>query len=260
MKTAEISVELLDSMGDDLTVVNAARVSFDKVSELEAHMFDDMEAAEAFVEANGGEIDYDIYYDDRWYGGVPVKRFSEKDQKLIKFLARNNHWTPFGHVQATFRIKAPIFVARQLGKHQVGLVWNEVSRRYVDTPPEFYFPETWRRRAVDKKQGSSEAALEGWWLEEAHRYLENVCAEALEAYHTLLEFDVAPEQARMVLPQNTMTEWVWTGSLAAFARVVNLRLDPHAQQECQEVAREIDLLLRDVAPHSWSALTKGENV
>jgi thymidylate synthase (FAD) len=218
MKTAPISVELLDSMGGDLATVNYARISFAK----------------------------------------QVAQFREdEDGRLIKYLARNNHWSPFAHIQATFRIKAPIFVARQLGKHQVGLVWNEVSRRYVDSEPEFYLPETWRKRAADKKQGSSEEAFPA--QDDAVFYATFAVERSLLTYQTFLEHGICPEQARMVLPQNTMTEWVWTGSLAAFARVVNLRLDPHAQQECQEVARGIDLLLRDVAPHSWSALTKGEN-
>jgi thymidylate synthase (FAD) len=228
MKTAEIKVELLDSMGDDLTVVDAARVSFDKQS--------------GYVK------------DERGYWN----KISEKDQKLIKYLARNNHWSPFGHVQATFRIKAPIFVARQVGKHQVGLVWNEVSRRYVDSEPEFYLPNL-RKRAENVKQGSSKEILTGDEAKAAALMFTHSMIAAMHTYNSLLRRGVAPEQARMFLPQNMMTEWVWTGSLAAFARVVNLRLDPHAQQECQEVARAIDLLLRDVAPHSWSALTKGEN-
>jgi thymidylate synthase (FAD) len=223
MKTAEIKVELLDSMGGDLSTVNYARISFAK----------------------------------------QVAQFREdEDGRLIKYLARNNHWSPFAHVQATFRLKAPIFVARQLGKHQVGLVWNEVSRRYVDGEPEFYLPETWRKRAENVKQGSMDEAVSIGTYAFGHYDVwepSDFTEMALRYYQHLLEQAVCPEQARMVLPQNTMTEWVWTGSLAAFARVVNLRLDPHAQQECQEVARKIDLLLRGVAPHSWSALTKGEN-
>jgi len=210
MKVVPIKVELLDQMGDDLAVVNAARVSFDRVSE----------------------------------------SFSEEDEKLIKYLAKHKHWTPFGHCFAKFRIKAPIFVARQLVKHQVGLTWNEVSRRYVDSRPEFYLPPQWRGRAKNVKQGSGEAIeLRGNWAE-------RLVDKALFVYLTLLDEGVAPEHARMILPQNTMTEWIWSGSLAAFARVCNLRLDSHTQRETQEVAKQISAFLEKEFPVSWKALVK----
>jgi thymidylate synthase ThyX len=353
MKTAEIKVELLDSMGSDLTVANVARVSFDKKSE---------------------ELD-------------------GRDVKLINYLATHDHWSPFAHCFAQFRIKAPIFVARQMVKHQVGLSWNEVSRRYVDSEPEVYIPEFWHGRADNVKQGSSEdrvkvntygtgicvkcganvprktAGPRGKWcsdkcrasyrkehdpdfrihtakynakarglpfeltrgdvtwvthcpilgieldynstsadidnapsldrIDSAKGYtadntwvisnkanrmkndadreeliqfarkillhfngqsvpnsssIEDHVQSCIDKYNELLEIGVAPEEARMVLPLNTMTEWVWSGSLMAFARVCKQRLDPHAQRACREVAEQIDQRLRHLFPESMAAL------
>jgi thymidylate synthase (FAD) len=210
MKVADIEVKLLDSMGTDLSVANVARVSFDK------------------------------QHDELTPGDV----------KLINYLATHDHWSPFAHCFASFRIKAPLFVARQLVKHQVGLSWNEVSRRYVDSEPEFYMPKELRGRAENVKQGSGEAlGYQGHlnWI----RCNSNA---ALEAYKDLLDNGVAPEQARMVLPLNTMTEWVWSGSLMAFARVCRQRLDPHAQYECRLVAEQLDERLRWAFPESMAAL------
>jgi thymidylate synthase (FAD) len=214
-------VELIDWMGDDLRTVNAARVSFSKESEWKE------DGADVFL--------------------------NEKDVKLISYLGKHGHWTPFAHNFVAFRISAPIFVARQLVKHQVGLVWNEVSRRYVDDEPEFYFPKDymWRKKALNVKQGSSP---------EADIYIKDLTIateQCLDSYNFMLDNGVAPEQARMVLPQNTMTEWYWSGSLMAFARVCKQRLDPHAQAETREVAEGIDKECADLFPVSWSAL-KGE--
>lgn len=231
MKTAKMSVELVDYMGTDLSIVNAARVSFDKESDWE-YLRE--------IDANGEQ----------------VKCLSEKDTKLINYLTKHNHWSPFAHTCLSFRIKAPIFVARQLGKHQVGGAWNEVSRRYVDSEPEFYFPEYWRKKADNVKQGSSEEAVDV----EVHGndYYENIPEDtvwaALQAYKRMLEAGVCPEQARMILPQNTMTTWIWTGSLAFFARVCKLRLDSHTQRETQEVAKDIERLTREKFPVSFLAL------
>jgi thymidylate synthase (FAD) len=233
MKISKQSVELIDYMGSDLAVVNAARVSFAKESNWIYSI---------------GETDFSEFGD--------VKTLSEKDQKLINYLTTHGHWSPFAHAFLSFRIKAPIFVARQLVKHQVGLSWNEVSRRYVDDEPEFFLPEAWRGKPVNAKQGSTgildDAQPEmvisqtvGWSM-----------TAALNTYKDLLAGGVAPEQARMVLPLNTMTEWLWSGSLMAFARVCNQRLDPHAQQECQEVAKMIYNLVPKEFEHSWSALVK----
>lgn len=220
-----MKVDLIDYMGSDLTVVNAARVSFDKESKWEEHQ-----------EADDGRY---------WL------ELSPKDVKLIKYLAKHKHWTPFSHPQLTFRIKAPIFVARQLFKHKVGLTENEVSRRYVDSEPEFFFPVL-RKRAENKKQGSTDEFPEK--LEECERILLISQELAYQGYSKLLERGVCPEQARMVLPQSMYTEWYWTGSLAAFARVCQLRLDPHAQKETQEIAAGIHLHLKKLFPVSTEAL------
>jgi thymidylate synthase (FAD) len=225
MKIVPMEVTFLDSMGSDLSVVNAARVSFAKESEWQ------------LKEDKQGWVD---------------EVLSEQDQKLIKYLATHNHWSPFAHAFLSFRIKAPIFVARQLVKHQVGLSWNEVSRRYVDDEPEFFFPQAWRKKAENVKQGSSDEVVEnGSDLDiEAGTFVEN----ALDLYRFMLDSGVAPEQARMVLSQNTMTEWIWSGSLAAFARVCKLRLDPHSQKETQEIAAKINNLVPAKFTHSWKAL------
>jgi thymidylate synthase (FAD) len=215
-------------MGTDLSVVNAARVSFDKKSE----WYYDSEKAE-----------WDLF---------------EKDEKLISYLAKHNHWSPFAHTTISLRIKSPIFVARQLVKHQVGLAWNEVSRRYVDSEPEFWFPKEWRGKPVNAKQGSSGVFDKKFMVEGNKEIMDvhssNLCHASLELYKRAVYEGVAPEQARMVLPQNTMTEWIWTGSLYAFARVCNLRLDAHAQSETQEVAKMISDIIQPLFPVSWGVL------
>ena len=201
-----MNVNLIDVMGTDLSVVNAARVSFAKDS----------------------------------------KELSEKDEKLIKYLAKHNHWSPFGHASLQFRIKAPIFVARQLVKHQVGLVWNEVSRRYVDDEPEFYIPKEWRLKADDKKQGSSEETIE-YNIDGSIQFVK-------QTYDNLLKAGVAPEMARMILPQNLYTEWYWSGTLMAFARVCNLRCAKDTQWETQQIANQIHYEARQLFPISWKYL------
>ena len=203
-----MEVTLVDNMGSELSVVNAARVSFGK---------------------RKGTVD-------------------DKDEKLIKYLAKHNHWSPFGHAQLQFHIKAPVFVARQLVKHQVGLVWNEVSRRYVDYEPEFYIPKVWRKRASDKKQGSSEETTE-YNLGSTLEFIK-------QTYENMLKADIAPEMARMILPQNMMTEWYWSGTLYAFARVCNLRCQPDAQQETKIIADRISELSQKHYPLSWKYLTE----
>ena len=202
-----MNVELIDHMGSDLSIVNAARVSFAKVHE----------------------------------------EFDEKnDTRLINYLAKHNHWSPFGHASMQFHIKAPVFVARQLVKHQVGLTWNEVSRRYVDTEVEFYEPTEWRLAAENKKQGSSEETVK-YSISSAHKF-------AKECYENMLNLGIAPEMARMVLPQSLYTEWYWSGTLYAFARVCNLRCKPDAQKETQNVGWDIDKHARKLFPASWRAL------
>lgn len=232
MKVAKQSVELVHSMGDDITIVNAARVSFAKESDWVHNTSDD---------------------------GIENTWLHEKDQKLISYLARHNHWSPFAHAFLSFRIKAPIFVSRQLGKHQVGLAWNEVSRRYVDDEPEFYFPEVWRGKPVNAKQGSAGVVEEVGIIDyREDLYSKDITNMCLEWYIKNINNGMAPEQARMILPQNTMTEWIWSGSLMAFARVCKLRLDAHAQQETQEIAKKINDLIPKQFEHSWRAL-RGES-
>jgi len=221
-----MEVMYIDHMGTDLTVVNAARVSFDKESDWEYTPFDDSKPN--------------------------VDVLKKGDKKLISYLAKHNHWTPFSHCAATFRIKAPIFVARQLFKHKVGLTENEISRRYVDSKPEFYLPEVWRGKADDKKQGSAGVVEVEDVLEETH-------GQALVTYQELLDKGVCPEQARMVLPQSTMTEWYWSGSLDAFADMVKLRVSGDTQKETRDLAWQIDEAMLKLFPVSWDALVYGDD-
>lgn len=244
---ADMKVELLDHMGSDLDVVNAARVSMDKVSEWEWHS--------GVTEADKFGLTYT----------TNEKALSEKDTKLIHYLAKHNHWTPFSHCYAKFRIKAPIFVARQLFKHKVGLTENEVSRRYVDSTPEFFMPDKWRGKAPNVKQGSDvDVTVEDipYRYDDGFIYMEPVekmvwmhYESSEKLYECMIEGGVCAEQARLVLPQGMMTEWIWSGSLAAFARVYGLRMDPHAQHETRTVAMQIGNELRELFPVSWKALT-----
>jgi thymidylate synthase (FAD) len=235
-----MNVELVDSMGSDLSVVNAARVSMDKESEWELI----------------GEREVQIYPDlpsdvqDKLAPMmIDVYGLKEGDKKLISYLARHKHWTPFAHTTVSLRLKAPIFVARQLGKHQVGLVWNEVSRRYVDSPPEFYLPEVWRERAENVKQGSKEEGLKEDVVGGTDL---NYFCKAF--YYDLLDSGVCPEQARMVLPQSMMTEWIWTGNLVALANMCKLRLDSHTQKETRDVAQMVNDIIGPLYPVSWKEL------
>lgn len=235
MKTTNKStVDLVDHMGSDLTVVNAARVSFDKESEWVKSYFD--------------------YYDVGSHTITPSyeESLGDKDAKLISYLAKHNHWSPFAHTSIQVRVSAPIFVARQLVKHQVGLVWNEVSRRYVDDEPVFYFPDHWRKRAENKKQGSSDEKF--WWWPGGFADLEDAIRELVIIYNRAIETGLSPEQARMILPQNMMTSWYWTGSLMAFHRVFKQRTDDHAQKETQEVAQLIGEHCKSIFPVAWEAL------
>lgn len=229
-----MEVGYITHSGDDLLVVNSARVSFDKQSEW----------------ANLEE------YLSNWREAVQLE-LKDGDKKLIKYLATHGHWTPFSHPQITLRIKAPIFVRTQCFKHKIGFTENEVSRRYVDDEPEFYTPEVWRGRPKNGiKQGSSDEEvkwLEGGWLIEPE--VKDLYQDSLEIYKELLKSGVAPEQARMVLPQSMYTQWVWTGSLAAYARFYKLRSDPHAQKEIQELAEMVADIIDPLFPEAWSALT-----
>lgn len=228
-----MKVDYVDHMGDDLMVVNAARVSFSKHSE----------------------------------------EFQDQDRKLIRYLANHGHWTPFAHPQITLRIKAPVFVRTQLFKHKVGFTENEVSRRYVDDEPTFFMPKEWRGRPTNgAKQGSDGVVTElthpaegvgseDLWGDVDNKFHPDLHVSymyqcALDNYQWLLDSGVAPEQARMVLPQSMYTEWYWTGSLAAYARVCKQRLDPHAQVETREVAQMINEIIDPLFPVSWEALVE----
>ena len=208
------SVELLETFGSDLTVVNAARVSL----------------------------------------GKQVTEFTEKDGKLIKYLADHDHVSPFFHPQARLRLKMPIWMAREWFRHTVGFARNEVSRRYVDEMPTFFIPEELRSRAPNKKQGSKDDVH---CLSEEFRHgMMDDCNGAVSTYALMLGHGICPEQARMILPQAMMTEFIETGSLAAYARLVKLRTSPDAQKEIREVAEKVGALLSTVFPSSWAALTQ----
>lgn len=223
MKIVPMEVELMHYVGNDLVVANAARVSFHKTSQYEF----DAEKDEAVL--------------------------PERDVKLINYLATHNHHSPFNHSFLTFRVKAPIFVARQLVKHKF-LPWNEVSRRYVDEEPEFYLPSNFRERAKNIKQGSGDILPEGELVHSA----KIATLTALNYYNDLLSEGVCPEQARMVLPQNTMTEWWWSGTLGAFLDMLKLRLDTHTQQETREVAEKIATQVKELFPVSYEAYLNGK--
>jgi thymidylate synthase (FAD) len=217
-----IEVGLIDHMGTDDTVVDAARVSFSK----QASMYS-----------------------------------KEQNIKLIEYLAKYKHTSPFGHCFVSFRVRAPVFVARQLVKHRF-LRWNETSRRYVDDEPEMFMPDKWRAKADNVKQGSREDL----WVEDipygftgtqlVSEAVQKLYDHALDLYDTLIDSDVAPEQARMVLPQSMMTEWIWSGSLDAFASMCKLRLDPHTQYESRLVAEAISKEMSVLFPHSWENLLR----
>ena len=205
-------MELLETFGSDLTVVNAARVSL----------------------------------------GKEVTEFGEKDARLIKYLAEHNHVSPFFHPQARFRLKMPIWMAREWFRHTIGFARNEVSRRYVDSEPTFFLPDAIRMRAPSKKQGSTEETHPD--SDEIRDVLRASYEDSLKTYATLLAEGVPPEQARMILPQGMMTEFIETGSLAAYARLVNLRKTEDAQKEIRDVADEVSSLLHVAFPHSWPVL------
>lgn len=222
-----IKVDYINHMGDDITVVNSARVSFDKQS--------------SFVD---GQI-------------LP------SDIRLIEYLAKHNHFTPFTHPQVTLLETVPIFVARQRFKHMVGFTYNEVSRRYVDASPEFYSPEVWRSRP-DKsiKQGSRDVPVDLITVDAIQdtptSHYTDFINSAVSLYESMVEDGIAPEQARMVLPQSMLTSYYVTGSLAAFARLYNQRSDPHAQKEIRDLADAVDKIIAPLYPVSWAALTRAD--
>ena len=217
-------IEYVDHMGSDLTVVNSARVSFASESEWRG-------------------------YDENSF----KLKLKEKDEKLIKYLAKHNHWTPFAHPQITLRIKAPVPIRVQFFKHKQGFVENEISRRYVSFEPEFYYPQ-WRGKPEGSvKQGSDDFTEISNRLQAEY---EVVLHNAIGTYNSLIEEGIAPEQARFVLPQGMYTEWYWTGSLAAYARFYKQRIDPNAQWEVQQYAIAVEKIIKPLFPVSWKHLTQ----
>jgi thymidylate synthase (FAD) len=224
MKKAQMEVTYIDHMGGDINVVNAARVSF----------------------------------------GKEVQQMTDSDVKLIKYLATHGHWSPLAHTSLSIRVKAPLFIAGQFKKHQIGLTWNEVSRRYVSTEPEFYLPEVWRGRPEGSIKQGSAGEVAGYKLfceyydTDAEYYAEltpeRVVELCLDLYKNMLEAGVAPEQARMILPQCTMTEWIWTGSAVAFDRIIKQRIGHGAQQEASELAEMIKAVVVPCYPSTFEAL------
>lgn len=213
----QLQVQYTDHMGNDDSVVNAARVSFAK----EASNFP-----------------------------------AEKNHKLIRYLAEHEHEIPFAHTAVTLRVRAPISVRTQCFKHKVGFVENEVSRRYVTDTPELFLPTFRTAPQGNVKQGSGGEHDENELLREVYQ---SISQECLECYESMIKNGVAPEQARFILPQGTMTEWVWTGSLLAFARFYNLRTDPHAQKEIQDLAHMVGDIIEPLYPVSWAALTRARH-
>jgi thymidylate synthase (FAD) len=255
-----MEVTLINRMGNDLTVVNAARVSMAKESEYVYEMRSET------VKNERQPYDWDYGKNGYWPETKTIERpvclgLSDKDKKLISYLAVHDHWTPFAHCQITMREKVPIFVARQRFKHTVGFAYNEVSRRYVDDGPKFFRPDEWRKRADSVKQGSSEDAVNPILRQRmhgdmtVHDAVARLNVHALDLYNELLEHDVCPEQARMVLPQSMYTEYYVTGSLAAWARAYKLRSDKHAQKEIRDLAAKWDAIIQPLYPESWKWLT-----
>jgi thymidylate synthase (FAD) len=230
-------VELMDHMGSDLTVCNAARVSFNKESEWGL----DFDAIERLKSCP--------------YNKDDVRVLKEKDEKLIRYLAKHQHWTPFAHPQITLRVKAPVSIRTQFFKHKQGFVENEISRRYVSYEPEFYNP-VWRSKPTDgAKQGSEDFVKDEVEANVYSMAFDHVCVEALNNYNHLIEQGIAPEQARFILPQGMYTEWYWTGSLAAYARFYKQRKDDHAQWEIREYANAVGKIIEPYFPVSWKHLT-----
>ena len=226
-----MDVQYVQHWGDDLIVCNAARVSFDKKSDWEIVGYDE---------------EYDE--DDRVVFSFPIRKLSAKDEKLIHYLAKHKHTSCFEHMGATLKLKVPIFIARQIQRHRT-FSYSEISRRYVDSPPEFFWPDKWRKRADNVKQGSSDEEVTP-----LHTVIYTAHSASVLAYQHMLEEGVAPEQARMILPQNLYTEMYMSGNLRAWAHFLHLRLDGHAQKEVQDVAKMVEDILAPLFPVSMKAL------
>lgn len=254
-----MKVELIDHMGNDYSPIRAAIVS-NGVMDSSKYVDDDLRFTPAahslinFLAKGCTQGDWDNLVTDVLLGDLLVE---EAEELLNHVRHMPPHWTPFGHTAITVYVKAPIFVARQLGKHQVGFVWNEISRRYVDKTPELYWPETIREKAKNVKQGSGgpHPTINHGVGTGYYQSLKEDVETLVGLYESLLQKGVAPEQARMILPQNMYTEWYWTGNLYSFANMFVARTDPHTQQETREVAKMIGDVIQPLFPISWSALT-----
>lgn len=245
---SQIKVEYINHCGDDLSVVDAARCSFDKQS--------DWEYPSQFPDEDYTNPE-SRFYTNELRG---FQRLKLSDEKLIKYLATHKHLSPFNHSFISVRVKAPVFVARQLVKHKF-MPWNEVSRRYVKDEPEFYTPESWRKAAENVKQGSSSDSIsEGDSFFNPHERiknrLNNLVKESVELYNEILEEGGCAEQARMALPQNMMTTWIWSGTLGAFCDMLILRLDEHTQLETRLVAQQVAEIVKKLFPVSYKALVE----
>jgi thymidylate synthase (FAD) len=251
-----MNVELLEVHGTDLSVVNAARVSLNKWHD---EFVTDAKAAALKSRAEACyELDCELYEETSWFQRIFAQKPRQQpspasDEKLLSYLARSGHESPFFHVGMSLRVTAPIFVARQLMRHQIGLATNEVSRRYVNDLPSTWSPRAWREAVAGVKQGSGGKVAT--WREVAATAIYGASTGiAVGVYRLLLALGVCNEQARAVLPQAMYTTWIWTGSLAAFARVCRLRLSTDAQLEVAEIARGIDGIACTAFPYAWDAL------
>lgn len=229
------TVEYIDHMGDDLAVVNAARVSFDKESEW---------------------IGTDVYgVDEQGDYEQEVLTLSEPDTRLIKYLAKYNHWTPFAHTSIKLRMGAPVPIRTQAFKSKQGFVENEESRRYIDSRPDVFIPDEWRMAADNVKQGSGGVHPDSGYFGNRYSILTSMC---VAEYQVMIEDGICPEQARFILPQGAIVNWIWTGNLASYARFYNQRTDPHAQKETRDLAHMVGDIIKPLFPVSWAALTEGE--
>lgn len=226
---SQIKAELLDYMGTDLDVVNAARVSFSKQSQWENEHWD--------------HPDFEI-----------PNYLKEADVKLINYLAKHDHWTPFAHTALKFRCSAPVPIRTQAFKHKIGMVENEESRRYISSTPEVFVPEFFRSKPEGSiKQGSGEKHPMSNLLISEYEELVNSC---VAKYEQLIGLGVCPEQARFILPQGAIVNWIWTGNLVSFANFYLKRTDPNAQHEVRVLAESVGKQIAEIFPVSWEALTK----
>lgn len=257
MKTQQISAEYITHSGDDLLVVNAARASFDKESQLVDGTLKEADANLVRFLASGyrtGEWDdllEEVIHTARDMDMKDAKEILSK--KLKEYKRKAQHWAPFGHPHLTIRMTLPVFLARQFVKHQVGATWSESSRRYISDEPGVWFPDEWHTRPADIKQGSGAPVDEQDVVSDAAQH---ATGTAISAYKDMLAHGVAPEEARTILPLNMMTTVVWTGSLLFWSRVHNQRVDSHAQLAAQELARLISEIVQPLYPVSWGELTE----